>query len=162
MSLRHVDRWFGLALFVLAVVWTWIVVTTLPAAEVEGEAGPRGFPLLLGIALGALGLYLSVSGFLGRAAAGGDEDRLPPVTGREVRVVGLTFVLLVAYAFLLDKIGFLAATPLAVVAVLWLVAGERSWVKILAIAAGLTVGTYLVFGVLLQTNLPEGAWLDLL
>jgi putative tricarboxylic transport membrane protein len=161
MSLRHVDRWFGLALLLLAIVWTWIVVTTLPSAEVEGEAGPRGFPLLLGLALGALGLYLSISGFLGRAEGGGDEVRVAPVTGREARIVGLTFVLLVAYAFLLDKIGFLVATPLMLVAALWLLVGEHSWVKILLITVGLTLGTYLVFGVLLQTKLPEGAWLDL-
>jgi hypothetical protein len=159
VRLQRVDRWLGLVLVLLALAWCAIVVTTIPPGW-EGEPGPRGFPLLLGIALGALGLYLSTSAFLGRAEVGADQDRIEPVSRSEVRVVGLTILVWVAYAFLLDKLGFLVATPLMVALALWLIVGQRSWARLLLLAAGITIGSYLVFGVLIAAHLPRGSWLQ--
>jgi putative tricarboxylic transport membrane protein len=159
VRLQRVDRWLGLALVLFALAWSWVVVATIPPGW-EGEPGPRGFPLLLGIGLGALGLYLSTSAFLGRADPGADQDRIEPVSRSEVRVVGLTILVLVAYAFLLDKLGFLVATPIVVALALWLIVGQRSWARLLLLAAGVTIGSYLVFGVLMAAHLPEGAWLQ--
>lgn len=159
MRRQRVDRWLGIVLVLFALAWSWAVVATIPPGW-EGEAGPRGFPLLLGIALGALGLYMSASAFRSDAAA--DEDRIEPPTRPEVRTVGLTALVLLAYAFLLDKLGFLVATPIMVAGALWLIVGQRSWPTILILAAGLTVGSYLVFGVLMPARLPEGSWLELL
>jgi putative tricarboxylic transport membrane protein len=161
VRLQRVDRWLGLVLVLFALAWSWVVVTTIPPGW-EGEPGPRGFPLLLGIVLGALGLYLSTSAFLRRADSGADQDRIEPVDRSEVRVVGLTVLGFFAYAFLLDKLGFLVATPAMVAAALWLIAGQRSWPGVLLLAAGLTIGSYLVFGVLMAAHLPEGSWLQLL
>ena len=161
MQRQRVDRWLGLALVLFALAWSWAVVATIPPGW-EGEAGPRGFPLLLGIALGALGLYMSVSAFRSDAAAAADEDRIEPPTRSEVRTVGLTTLVFLAYAFLLDKLGFLVATPIMVAGALWLIVGQRSWPTILILTAGLTVGSYLVFGVLMPAHLPEGSWLEFL
>jgi putative tricarboxylic transport membrane protein len=159
VRLQRVDRWLGLVLFLFALAWCGIVVTTIPPGF-EGEPGPRGFPLLLGIALGALGLCLSTSAFLGRAGLEADQDRIEPVSRSEVRVVGLTILVFLAYAFLLDKLGFLVATPAMVALALWLIAGQRSWAKVLLLAAGISIGSYLVFGILIAAHLPEGAWLQ--
>jgi Tripartite tricarboxylate transporter TctB family len=155
---QRVDRWLGLVLVLFALAWSWVVVTTIPPGW-EGEPGPRGFPLLLGIGLGALGLYLSASAFLGRADPGADQEPIEPVSRSEVRVVGLTILVFLGYAFLLDKLGFLVATPLVVALALWLIVGQRGWARLLLMAAGITIGSYLVFGVLLAAHLPEGAWL---
>ena len=160
MRLRRVGRWLGLVLVLFALAWSWIVVTTIPPGW-EGEPGPRGFPLLLGVALGALGLYLGTSALFSRAGPD-DEERIEPVSRSEVRTVGLTIGIFVAYAFLLDKLGFLLATPVAVVLALRLVAGQRSWPGVLLVAVGLTIGSYLVFGVLMAAHLPDGSWLQLL
>lgn len=159
MRRQRVDRWLGLVLVLLALAWSWAVVTTIPPGW-EGEPGPRGFPLLLGIGLGALGLYLSASAFLSRADPGADQEPIEPVSRSEVRVVGLTILVFLGYAFLLDKLGFLVATPLAVALALWLIVGQRSWARLLLLAAGITIGSYLVFGVLMAAHLPEGAWLQ--
>jgi putative tricarboxylic transport membrane protein len=160
MTLHHVDRWLGPVLVLLAVGWSWTVLQTIPADEIPGEAGARDFPLLLGVALGVLGLIMTLSAFFGRAETGAREERIAPVSRQEANSVGFTVLLLVAYAFLLDKIGFLVATPIVVVAALRLIAGERSWPKILLVAAGLTIGSYLLFGVLMHANLPRGTWLQ--
>ena len=135
------------------------MLTTIPPGW-ESEAGPRGFPLLLGIALGALGLYMSASALLSHGEPGAEEDRIEPVSRPEVRIVGRTMLVLLAYAFLLDKLGFLVATPIMVAGALWLVVGQRSWMTILLLATGLTAGSYLVFGVLMPVHLPEGSWLE--
>jgi putative tricarboxylic transport membrane protein len=156
---QRVDRWLGIVLVLFALAWSWAVVATIPPGW-EGEAGPRGFPLLLGGALGALGLYMSVSAFRSHPAPAADEDRIEPPTRSEVRTVGLTMLVFLAYAFLLDKLGFLVATPIMVAGALWLVVGQRSWLTILILAAGLTVGSYLVFSVLMPVRLPEGSWLE--
>jgi putative tricarboxylic transport membrane protein len=161
VRLQRVNRWLGLVLVLFALAWCWVVVTTLPPGW-EGEPGPRGFPLLLGIVLGALGLYLSTRAFFGRGSLETDQDRVEPVSRPEVRVVGLTILVFVAYAFLLDKLGFLLATPTMVAVALWLIVGQRSWAKVLLLAAGLTIGSYLIFGVLMAAQLPEGSWLQLL
>lgn len=162
MRQQRVDRWLGIVLALFALGWSWAVVATIPPAQVEGEVGPRGFPLLLGIALGALGLYMSASAYLDRGEPGTDEDRIEPATRSEVRIVGLTMLMFLAYALLLDKLGFLVATPIMVAGALWLIVGQRSWVRILLLAAGLTAGSYVVFGVLLPARLPQGSWLELL
>jgi putative tricarboxylic transport membrane protein len=155
---QRVDRWLGIVLALFALAWSWAVLATIPPGW-ESEAGPRGFPLLLGIALGALGLCMSVSAFLGTDKPGTDEDRIEPATRSEVRIVGLTALVLLGYAFLLDKVGFLVATPVMVAGALWLIVGQRSWMRILLLATGLTAGSYLVFGILMPAHLPEGSWL---
>jgi hypothetical protein len=164
MRRQRVDRWLGIVLALFALGWSWVVVATIPPGW-EGAAGPRGFPLLLGIALGALGVYMCASALRSRPDPGPpdtDVDRIEPVSRSEVRIVGLTMLVLLAYAFLLDKLGFLVATPVMVAGALWLIVGQRSWVTILLLAAGLTAGSYLVFGVLLPARLPEGSWLEFL
>ena len=161
MRLQRVDRWLGIVLVLFALGWSWIVAATIPPGW-EGEPGPRGFPLLLGIVLGGLGLYLGTSAFFGRTGLGTDEDRIEPVSRLEVRIVGLTILVFVAYAFLLDKLGFLVATPTMVAVALWLIVGQRSWARVLLLAAGLTIGSYIIFGVLMAAHLPEGSWLQLL
>jgi hypothetical protein len=67
----------------------------------------------------------------------------------------------VLYAFLMDKVGFLLATPIVVVLALRGLMGVRGWFRIALVAAALTIGCDLVFGTLMQANLPQGTWMSL-
>jgi hypothetical protein len=162
---RRVDRWLGATLAIVALIWLWLVRTYIPDIRTEGEPGPRGFPFLLGIALAVLGITLAV-----RAAVAG-RTRISPrpedhadalsrtVTRREVRSVAGTFALLILYAFLLDKIGFLLATPVVMTAAMaGLLRIRRPW-SVASLVIAFTVGCWMVFNVLLGTPLPRGAWL---
>lgn len=158
MRQQIVDRWIGVALIALAAIWSALAWTTMPASGVPGAPGPRAFPLLLGGLLGLLGAVMAAVSLANGKAALAAGDDTAQMRRDEVFVVGGGLALFLAYAFLLDRIGFLAATPLIVILALRLALGARNWLAILLVAAGLTAGCYIGFGVLLQANLPHGTW----
>lgn len=155
MRLDRLDRWLGLGLVALALAWLWLSFAYIPGARAEGEPGPRAFPILLGLLLLVLGSMLAAAGFARRDAAGGEIE---PPTRREVAVAAGTFGLLVLYAFLLDKAGFLVATPVVILLFLRGLLGLRAWGLNLLMAGGVTGACWLVFVALLEAPLPRGSW----
>jgi hypothetical protein len=153
------DRWVGLIVMAFALLWCWLVETTIPARGMEGAPGPRAFPMLLGTSLFVLGGIVAALTFVGRFAT--NEDRCEPAHRDEIMVVGGGIALFLLYAFLMDKVGFLLATPVVVVLALRLILGLRDWLRIVLAAFALTVGCDLLFGVLMEANLPQGAWFSL-
>ncbi len=156
MRLDRLDRWLGPCLVLLAVVWLWLSYTQIPGAHSEAEPGPRAFPLLLGALLAVLGAALSVSAFVAARLDSGEE--IPAVTRREALIAAGTFGLLILYAFLLDKAGFLVATPTVVAIAMRGILRGQSWTLTLLLAGGLTLGCWVIFVFLLEAPLPRGAW----
>jgi len=157
MQLDRLDRWIGPCLMLLAVIWLWLAYTYIPGARSEAEAGPRAFPVLLGFVLLGLGAIVTVSAVLGSRRARADKE-LPAVMRREVFIVAGTFALLMLYAFLLERVGFLISTPLMIVLAMRVLLRGPSWSLTLAIAAGTTLCCWLLFAVLLEAPLPRGSW----
>jgi len=157
MRREMVDRWVGIAFMAVAAVWCWLVLNTISAAGMEGAPGPRAFPLLVGEILGVLGLIMTAFSWVS-PEPGAKSPRFDPVRSDEVAIVGSGLVLCLAYAFLMDKLGFLVATPIVVGLALRVVLGLRGWLRIALVAAGLTLGCYVVFAMLMQANLPQGDW----
>ncbi len=157
MRLDRVDRWLGPCLLVLAIVWLWLTFTFIPGARGEGEPGPRGFPILLGILLVVLGGFITASAFFPSASK--KQDETEPANRREVLVAAATFGLLLLYAFLLDKLGFLIATPIVVVLAMAGILRMRDWLLIGALAGGLTAVCWMFFVWMLKAPLPRGLWL---
>ena len=157
MRLDRVDRWLGPCLLVLAIVWLWLAYTFIPAARGEGEPGPRAFPILLGIVLAMLGGLITASAFFPSAARRPDETAT--ANRREVLIAAATFGLLLLYAFLLDKLGFLIATPIVVVLAMAGILRMRNWLFMAALAGGLTSVCWMFFVWLLKAPLPRGLWL---
>lgn len=160
----------GAALVLIALAWLWLVRTEIPDAG-AGWPGPRGFPQLLGVVLAVLGVWMMAAG-LGGSAARVDERTRPTDTG-ELPVAAGTLGVLVLYAFLLERAGFLIATPLVIVlAMAGLLpfdaaqgtpsAGRgvrlRRWLPIVSLAAGFTFGCWIIFEAL-GTPLPRGSWI---
>ena len=69
--------------------------------------------------------------------------------------VGLLLVVLVAYTFLLDPLGYLLCTFLLVLFMLRAIDPQR-WTVALGMAAVTAVGSYVVFAVWLTVPLPRG------
>jgi hypothetical protein len=65
------------------------------------------------------------------------------------------------YGFLLEKIGFVLATPIVVLLAMVVSLRERSAVKLLGMSLGLTVGSWLLFEKVLGIYLANGTWLNL-
>jgi putative tricarboxylic transport membrane protein len=157
VRLDRLDRWLGPSLMVLAVAWLWLVYAYIPGARFEGEPGPRAFPVLLGTVLAGLGVLMTL-----QALASGEPERAAetatPPTRREAGLAAGTFALLILYAFLLDKIGFVAASPVVIALAMYGLAQVRRWVLLGSIAVGITLGCWVIFDVLLGTPLPSGSW----
>lgn len=120
--------------------------------EVTDPAGPKLMPTVVAILWLILSLAYAAShirdALAGRTADDVSRfDRIPQV----VLVLGI----LLAYAFILQPVGYLLATT----ALVWTtsrVFGSRSWLRDLTVAVGLTVVVYFVFSRALGIYLPPG------
>jgi putative tricarboxylic transport membrane protein len=74
-----------------------------------------------------------------------------------LRVAGL-FAVVLAYAYLFDKIGFIVSTALMTVPLARFFGAH--WRQALASGTGLAVALYLLFDRLLDVALPTGLWLQ--
>lgn len=157
------DRWLGPLLSVLSTGWLLLAYLYIPASNTPGEPGPRAFPNVLGYALLTLGLVMTVSGFArrrdaARTEAKADADGASSAVQHELRIVLGTFGLLVLYAFLMERTGFLVSTPIALVLGMAGILRMRRWRFIAGMSIGTTLVCWIVFAVLLRVPLPRGSW----
>ncbi len=150
-SLVRLDRVLGLVLVVVALTWLWLAYTYIPGPRGAGEMGPRAFPVLLGFVLAGLGTVVALS-------PAGVGDSIKPVTRSEAAMAAGTIGVLVLYAFLLERVGFLIATPTAIAIAMRGLVRERRVTRIAALAIGFTAGCWAIFDALLGTPLPRGSW----
>jgi len=154
----RLDRWLGPGIALLALVWLWLAYTYIPAARFEGEPGPRAFPIVLGATLLGIGLIISVAAWF-RNPHRPPAMTVKSVSSHETRIVAGTFLLLILYAFVMENLGFLIATPMAILLAMGVLLGMREWRFMLLFAAGTTTVCWLFFVKLLETPLPRGLWL---
>jgi putative tricarboxylic transport membrane protein len=137
------DRIFGALLLILAAVYSWTARGFDPGFMAD-PLGPQTFPYLLGAVLAITALYLVLR-----------PD--PPVNWPSLHrllQMGLVVLVLLAYASLLEWLGFIIATLLTVSILGWrLGAGLRT-----AILTGIGVSlvVYGLFDIVLELPLPDG------
>lgn len=147
-------RLLGASLTLLALAWLWLVDNYIPEVPTEGEPGPRALPFLLGIILAILGVALAVGRVPPRTDI--EPQAEPPTAGRhELRIALATFAMLVAYAFLLDKLGFLLSAITLMAFAMAGILGMRRWLFIAGFAAAFSLACWVVFNVLLGIPLPR-------
>jgi hypothetical protein len=152
VRLDRLDRVLGHILTAGALVWLGLAFAFIPGPRGAGETGPRAFPVLLGVALAGLGVAMSL------AARRRSVEAVAPVTRREGVVAAGTIGVLLLYAFLLERVGFLIATPVAIALAMRGLVSERRVVLTVALAVGVTIGCWAIFGALLGAPLPRGSW----
>jgi putative tricarboxylic transport membrane protein len=165
MTDRAKDAVLGTILLAVATVWTFGVVATIPPGMGNGDIGPRAFPLGFGLIL------LALSGILLLKSCtdlpGADEEMI--VEDKEVSRNlpihwGPALILLAEiglYGFLLEKVGFLIATPVVTLLVMAVNFRVRSLRRLVGMAVGLTFGCWLIFGKILGIYLATGLWINL-
>jgi putative tricarboxylic transport membrane protein len=136
------DRLTGLLLLALAVAYG---VTAGGYEAIIGDPlGPAVFPIVLAIPLGLLSLCLILR-----------PDREPAwPTGAALLKQILALVAFVAYAYLLEPLGFVVSTFVAVVVLGWLL-GARL-LEAGAAGVGIAVVLFVLFDTLLGLPLPAG------
>lgn len=163
MASRRSDIILSTILLMVSALWCWGVVTTIPGAEDGSRLGARGFPLGLGLLLGALSLVILLQSLRpGTLQTVSDEAAEPDISrGVEAWAIAATVGLLVGYAALLEYTGFIIATALIVATAVGPVLGIWRPKLIIGMSLGLSLGIYLIFGKLLGVYLPYGKLINL-
>lgn len=106
--------------------------------------GPGMFPLILGVILAILGLFILAKGFMGK----GEQAKSLPI-----KPILLITASVIVFALLLLTAGLLFAIPAQVVVALW--ASEHfTWKRALLLSAGLLAFCYGVFVYFLGISVP--------
>lgn len=136
----------GLLLFIsIAGIW---IARSFEAPFSYEPVGPRAFPMLILALLGISAIALMLEK---------KSDTIwapPPVMKR----IGVLFVIVLIYAWLFDKLGFVLATALMVIPIARFF--SASWKQAVAGGVGLGVGLFILFDRLLDVALPTGLWLN--
>jgi hypothetical protein len=143
------DHWCGIILLLFSLLtayWGW----KIPLGSAH-RPGPGFFPLLLSFILAFLALLLLITSWIEKAREKSGEV---PLSRREARKPLYILVILSIYAVSFQGLGFLLSTFLFLV-LLKPVLGKK-WSYVLTGAALATIISYLVFEVLLQSQLPKG------
>ncbi|MGQ4877531.1 tripartite tricarboxylate transporter TctB family protein [Billgrantia sp. LNSP4103-1] len=138
------DRIFGILMIFVAVAYGW-GAAQLPESFGGSEAvGPETFPLLLAVVLGLSSLYMVLRP---------DPDNAWPWSRTGVELI-VAVVVLVLYAMLLEPLGFILSTTLAVGTLCWRMGSVPIRAFIIGAAAGVVV--FLLFNFALDLALPLG------
>ncbi len=138
------DRVLGLGLLVLAVAYGWAAQQWPEPFGGAESVGPETFPTILSVVLVAGSLYLMIRP---------DPDAQWPI-GKSALELVVSVLVLVVYAFLLEPLGFIVSTTLAVGALSWRMgaAPKRAFVTGLISA----VVVFVLFNYGLSLSLPAG------
>ncbi|SFR43531.1 putative tricarboxylic transport membrane protein [Marinobacter gudaonensis] len=138
------DRVLGLGLLVLAVAYGW-AAQQWPEPFGGAEAvGPETFPTILSVVLVAGSLYLMIKP---------DPDAQWPL-GKSALELVVSVAVLVVYAFLLEPLGFVIATTLAVGTLSWRMGAEPKRAFVTGLASAVVV--FVLFNYGLSLSLPAG------
>lgn len=139
------DRLFGVLLIALAVAYGWGAFQFPEPFGGGSEAiGPETFPHLLAIVLGLSSLYLIVRP---------DPDNAWPWSRTGVELV-VAVVVLILYSALLQPLGFIISTTLAVGTLCWRMGARPTKAYFTGAISGVVV--YLLFSFALDLALPLG------
>ncbi|OLO08467.1 tricarboxylic transporter [Salinicola sp. MH3R3-1] len=138
------DRVFGLVMLVIAVAY-YYGATQFPVPFGGSEAvGPETFPKLLAVILAVCSLYMIVKP---------DADNPWPVATTFLEL-GIAVVVLIAYALLLEPLGFIISTMLAVGTLCWRMGARPKKAYLTGLISGAVVFVLFTYG--LELPLPLG------
>nr|WP_298412556.1 tripartite tricarboxylate transporter TctB family protein [uncultured Halomonas sp.] len=138
------DRVFGVLMLVLAVAYGW-GATQFPEPFGGAESvGPETFPTVLAVVLALTSLYLIVKP---------DPDNAWPSGSIWLELI-IAVVVLIAYTLLLQPLGFVIATTLAVGTLCWRMGAALLKAYLTGLIAGVVV--FLLFTYALDLPLPWG------
>ncbi|SDK83422.1 putative tricarboxylic transport membrane protein [Modicisalibacter muralis] len=138
------DRIFGLLMLVLAVAYGWGAQQfPEPFGGVEA-VGPETFPTILSVVLALSSLYLIVKP---------DPDNAWPMRRTALEML-IAVLVLIGYTLLLEPLGFIASTTLAVGTLCWRMGARPVHAYPIALAGGVVV--FVLFNFVLELALPLG------
>ena len=155
----HPDVVVGGVLLVFCVVVYLIIpieIQELMRYDASMGLSPAVFPKLSVFLIAGFSAVLIFSALRPKDVAP-REDRRALGMGSRARVI-TTFIIILAYVYLIGIVGYLVITPLALIILMWYF-GERRWLLILSVAILATTGLFCFFRYIMYIILPEGRFL---
>lgn len=140
------DRFLGLLLLPLAVAYGWLAFHFPVAFAGPGSVGPATFPKILSAVISACAIYLIMK----------PDQMQEKFDWKVLPELLLVLVILLAYVYLMEPVGFIPATT-AMVAVLCWRMGARPWPALLTGAVTSEL-VFVLFHFGLELPLPTGSW----
>lgn len=137
------DRVMGGVGLALSIFYIW-AATIIPESFMSDVVGPKTFPYIVGLILGTCSVY-----FVLRP----DPEPLWPNLNRLAEIFFAILVML-AYAWVLPKAGFLIATAVATTYLTWRLGSRPLGSVITGVLT--SVGIYVVFRLILGLSLAKG------
>ena len=168
------DVWIGVVTLIVAVGY-WLIADQIPISPLDGAVNAAAMPKMLATALCVLAVILIVRSvaieWIARRAATdaaavpvdvGAADKAKSSTDWRAhgRAIGMLLIGM-GYLLILPHIGYLVAVGILVL-VTSIYMDARPSLNSVLVAAGLAVGFYLLFVVVLGIPLPPGIWPSLL
>lgn len=138
------DRLLGLFLFVTALAYGWASQQWPEPFGSHEVVGPDTFPMILAVVLALASIALMFK----------PEPNNKWPTGKTLLEIGYAIIALIAYAVLMEPLGFIISTMAAVSFLSWRMGGSLKLAAIIAL--GSAVGVFLLFNNLLDLPLPLG------
>jgi putative tricarboxylic transport membrane protein len=138
------DRLFGLFLFVIALAYGWASQQWPEPFGSHEVVGPDTFPMILAVAL-----FLSSIALMFKP----EPNSVWP-KGKTLLEIGYAIIALIAYAVLMEPLGFILSTLATVTFLAWRMGGSIKMSALIALCAA--VGVFLLFNNLLDLPLPLG------
>ncbi|MFI7466647.1 tripartite tricarboxylate transporter TctB family protein [Nonomuraea sp. NPDC049646] len=152
-------RWrpeLGLAVVVLGLgVFVMVGTLDVSAAASQLGLGPRFFPMLVGAAMVLIGLFYVIDVLRGGAGDPEESEDVDADAPTDWRSVGLVSGVFLAFAALLDVLGWVIGASLLFFG-LSVVLGAEHKLRAAVVAVVLGVTTYLLFVKGLGVSLPAG------
>ena len=139
--------WLLMGLFIIIVSVFSLSIGTV------ADPGPGLFPLIMGVALSSLSLVILIKSTFEKSIERKTLDKL--WTGLKWPKMFYTIGALLVYIIILDKIGFLLTTFFLLIFLMRVIEPQK-WRLVIGLSILASVGSYVLFGRLLEMELPTG------
>jgi putative tricarboxylic transport membrane protein len=149
--MKRYDRMSSLAWLAFA-IYICIASSRLSFGSFD-RPGPGFLPLLVGILLGVF----SIIAFLQASLSSGRQEEVASWhPGEKWKKLVLVLVVLFAFSFFLEILGFLVCTFILLILLFRFGSESKKWPAAIAGSAVASLGSYAIFELWLQTQLPKG------
>ncbi|KDE39947.1 Tricarboxylate transport protein TctB [Nitrincola lacisaponensis] len=156
MARLNINQLLALILLAFSLGYLWMAYQ-IPVFPIPRPVDSDAFPKLLGFSLLLLSVFLFFEKTAPAASAEKTEDELQPSGWHrqpKVQVFG-TAVGVLAYAFLIEPLGFLLASILLGVGLAYWFGYRQHWIN-LATVGGIVLALYLLMNKVMGIYLPQG------
>lgn len=147
------DVVLGILAILVGVLYWALIPFAVPQEHAAMGVTGRFFPQFAAIMVAGAGAALVISTLIARST--GSAEAPPGITIDQLRRVIPYIVITAVYILLIDVLGYLVSTVIAL-AVLLLFSGMRNWLQFAAVVVMIPAGLYLLFRFVLLVPLPEG------